>query len=718
MREIKRENLKFLFEPRSVAVIGASSREGTVGNAVFQNILFGRYTGVVYPVNPKSRSILGVKTYGSIRDVPDFVDLAVVVVPSTVVPEVIEECGEKGVKGAVVISAGFKEVGEDGRKLEEEVVKKADRYNLALVGPNCVGLVNTSPKINLNGTFAKSLPRRGKISFISQSGALGVAALEYAKSENIGLAKFVSVGNKADINENDFLAYLKDDPETDVILLYLEDLVEHKEFTELARQITGDPEIKKPIIAVKSGRTAEGARASSSHTGALAGSDEVYDSAFVQCGVLRVDTMEELFDYAVAFVNQPLPRGNRVAIVTNAGGPGIIATDTSVRIGMRLAEFNPETTRILKEHLPAVANISNPVDIIGDAREDRYELALDAVLSDENVDGVIVISTRQMMADMNKIAETIVETAGKHDKPVLTCMMATVTDISEAIEILDRSRIPNFRFPEDAARALANMAKYGFWLQRPQTEVVEFKNVNKEKVQRVLDKAMKEGRSFLPEPEAHEILKAYGFPILKSKLAKDENEALEAAESIGYPVVLKIVSPDILHKFDVGGVRLGIKSAVELKGAYKALMKDVKKAQPGAKITGAFVQAMAEPGKEIIIGMNRDPRFGPLLMFGLGGIYVEVLKDVSFRLAPIRELSAYHMIEQIKGYKMLESFRGEPPSDIPSIAECLMRLSQLVMDFPEIIELDVNPLFVYQEGRGARVIDARILLRVDPSDEN
>jgi acetyltransferase len=711
MRDAKRQNLKFVFDPRSVAVIGASSREGTVGNAVFQNILFGRYTGVVYPVNPKSRSILGVKTYASVRDIPDFVDLAVVVVPSKVVADVIEECGEKGVKGAVVISAGFKEIGEKGRKLEQEVVKRADRYNLALVGPNCVGLVNTSPKVNLNGTFAKSMPRRGNISFISQSGALGVAALEYAKSENIGLAKFVSVGNKADINENDFLSYLKDDPETDVILLYLEDIVEHKEFTALAREITGNPEIQKPIIAVKSGRTAEGARASSSHTGALAGSDEVYDSAFAQCGVLRVDTMEELFDYAVAFSRQPLPKGNRVAIVTNAGGPGIIATDTSVRNGMRIAQFDGKTTAALKKHLPATANVSNPVDIIGDAREDRYEFALSAVLKDENVDGVIVISTRQMMADMNAIARTIVDTAAKYEKPLLACLMATVTDISEALDILDQSRIPSFRFPEDAARAMANMAKYGFWLHRPRTEVMVYKNVDKARVRKIIDRARKEKRSFLPEPEAQEVLKAYEFPVLKSGFAETEVKALEVAKDIGYPVALKIVSPDILHKFDVGGVKLGLKNATALKSAHKKLLDDVRKANPKARVSGVFVQEMAQPGKETIIGTKRDPRFGPLLMFGLGGVYVEILKDVSFRLAPIRELAAYNMIEQIKGYRMLEGFRGESPSDVPAIADCLMRLSQLVSDFPEIEELDINPLLVYQEGMGARVIDARILIR-------
>jgi acetyltransferase len=700
---------EFVFSPKTVAVIGASTREHTVGRSIFTNILLSGYTGIVYPVNPKARGIMGVRAYRSVWDIPGEVDLAVIIVPNTAVAQVLEECGEKGVKEAVIITAGFKEIGEKGKELEKAVIEAAKKHSITFVGPNCLGVINTDPQIRLNATFAVSCPKPGNIAFISQSGALGVAALEYAYANNIGLSKFVSMGNKADLNENDMLEIIKDDPKTDVILLYLEDLSEPKRFIELAREITIK---RKPILAIKSGRTIEGAKAASSHTGALASSDEVYDSLFHQCGVLRVETFEEMFDYARAFANQPLPKGNKIAIVTNAGGPGIMATDACVRYGLQLSSFDTRTTETLKAGLPVTANINNPIDVIGDAGEDRYEVALNSCLADENVEGVIVISTLQAMTSIKEISSVIGDITAKHQIPVLVCYMG-VTDISDALNILDEKHIPHYKFPEAAARAMASMAEYSLWLTRKRTEVKVFTDVDKAKVEEILTQAKMEKRIFLPEPLSHEILKAYGFPMIESAVAKSEEECLQHAQEIGYPVVLKIVSPDVIHKVDVGGVKTNIKDETELKDAYKKVLESVKQAKPEARISGLFIQKMAAKGKETIIGMHKDNLFGNLLMFGLGGIYVEILKDVTFRIAPVRELGAYRMIEEIRSHKILEGFRGERPSDIASIAECLQRLSQLVTDFPQIEELDINPLLVFGQGEGAKVIDARILICKD-----
>lgn len=707
MTRTTQRELNSILAPRSVAVIGASTRPDSVGRAVFANILFHNYQGIVYPVNPKAQSILGVRAYPSVLDIPDEVDLAVVIVPAVAVPQVLEECGQKGIQGAIVISAGFKEIGQAGAGLEAQLTELVQEHEISLIGPNCLGIINTDPSVSLNATFARSMPRSGNIAFISQSGAVGVAALEYAQTESIGLSKFISVGNKADLNENDLLSALRDDPQTDVILLYLEDLEDPKGFISLAREITSDA--KKPILAIKSGRTREGAKAASSHTGALAGSDEVYDSLFMQCGVLRVESLEELFEYAVAFAQQPAPKGNRVAIVTNAGGPGIMATDACVRYGLQLAEFNKQTQQKLKSGLPPTASVHNPVDLIGDAREDRYELAVRAVLADESVDACLVICTPQMMADLAAIAHVVAQSA-QDGKPVLACFMA-LEQIGDALRILEEAKIPHYRFPEDAARALAQMAQYVGWVHRPRTKYRTFSDVDPSKAKEILSRARADQRKFLPEPEAHALLKAYGFPVLKFHLAKTEDEAAKAADEIGHPVVLKIVSPDIVHKVDVGGVKLNLQDEPAVRQAYRELVSAVQAVQPKAHIWGVFVQQFVSGGKEIILGLKRDPHFGSLLMFGLGGIYVEAFRDVTFRIAPIRELGASRMICQIRSFKILEGFRGQPPSDIDAIAECLLRLSQLSQEIEEIEELDINPLIVFAKGQGAQVVDARILLK-------
>ncbi len=701
-------DLSTLFAPRAVAVIGATGRAGSVGQAVFGNVLQHSYAGVVYPVNPRAVSVMSVKAFPSVLDIPDEVDLGIIIVPRDAVSGVMAECGEKGIKAAIVITAGFKELGGGGVELEQKVLQAARASGIRLLGPNCLGIINTEPRVSLNGSFARLMPRPGNIALISQSGAVGVAALEYAQGEEIGLSKFVSVGNKADLNENDFLAYLKDDPQTDVILFYLEDLAEPRRFFQLAQEITSGPK-PKPIMAIKSGRTAAGARAASSHTGALAGSDEAYDALFAQCGVLRVETLKQLFDYALAIGMQPLPKGNRVAIVTNAGGLGIMAVDASVRYGLEIAPLQDATLEKLRQGLPPAANIHNPVDVLGDGREDRYRVALDAVLQDDQVDGAIVISTPQLMTDLPAIAATVAEVTPPYGKPTLVCQMA-LGEIDETLAIWTKARLPHYSFPEEAARAMGAMARYAASIQPASQEVKCFTDVDREALKNLLVRVRMTGRRHLLEPEAHELFRDYGFQVAPFHWAHSPEEAAWAAESLGYPVALKIVSPEVIHKFDVGGVRLNLNDPKEVSQAYREVLAAVAAAQPQADLQGALVQKMAAKGRETILGMTRDPQFGPLLMFGLGGTYVEIFKDVIFRVAPISEHWAEKMIRDLKGFQIFTGYRGEPPADLGAIAQCLERLSQLVLDFPEIKELDINPLMVFPEGQGAAVLDARVFI--------
>jgi len=702
------EKFNSIFYPKSMAVIGASRQPGSVGHALLANIIGSRFQGIVYPVNPKAKGILGVKCYSKVADVPDEIDLAVIIVPSQIVLSVLEECGQKGIKGAIIISAGFKEIGGTGIELEKKVQYIIQKYDISLVGPNCLGVINTDSKSYLNATFGMQFPKEGNIAFVSQSGALCVAVLEYAKEANVGFSKFISMGNKADLNENELLLYLRDDPKTDVILMYLEDLVNGREFMRIARETTSNISNPKPIIALKAGSTALGARAASSHTGSLAGSDRVYSAIFEQCGVLRVKTLEELFDYVRAFSSQPLPKGKNVAIVTNSGGPGILATDSCIQYGLNVTPLSQKTVQALKKTLPPTASFNNPVDLIGDAHHDRYEASLREILKDKNVHSSIVILTPTSFTDVEKIATSIVKTAKVYKKPVFACFLG-VYDVSKGIEILEENNIPAYRFPESAARVISEMVKYTWWLERPKTGIKIFK-VNKARAKNIIESVKKEGRSFLLEQEAYQALKAYNFPVIKSFLAKNESQALEVASKIGFPVVLKIVSPDILHKFDYGGVKLNLKNQGDVRRAYHEIQESVRTKKPEARITGIIVEEMAPPGKEIILGMNRDPQFGPILMFGLGGIYVEALEDVTFRLAPIRELTATMMIQKTRTHQILNGFRGGPVYDVQAIEECLKRLSQFVSDFDEIKELDINPLIVHEKGKGCTIVDARIIL--------
>ena len=701
------KNIQTIMSPTSVAVVGATNRRGSVGLAVFRNILDAGYQGILYPVNPKAPSIQGVKAYPTLGDIPDPVDMAVLIVPAPMVPGVMEEAAAKGIKGVIIITAGFKEVGGEGVELEKKVIEVGKKHDLKVVGPNCLGVINTDPAVSLNASFARVYPQHGNIAFVSQSGALCTAALDEAAGRNIGFSKFISFGNKADVSEVDFLRYLKDDPDTKVILLYLEDIINGREFIEVCREITWDA--KKPIIAIKSGSSPEGARAAASHTGSMAGSDSAYDAIFMQSGVQRVESINELFDYAIAFSNQPAPKGNRVAIVTNAGGPGIMATDALVRYGLKLAELSPETKKKLAECLPPTANINNPVDVIGDATYERYEASIRHVLEDDGVDGAIVILTPQAMTDILETAQILPQVAKGAKKPLLSCFMGLV-DVSAGVRHLEQHGIPNYTFPQAAVRAMASMVKFGNSQGQPRRAIRRMA-ADRHTTREIIESKLKDkDYVLLPQYEANEILRCYGFPVLRSKMVTAKEDLASVLDELGTPVVMKISSPDILHKSDAGGVKLGVGTAKEAQKAFDAIMANAKAYKAEAVIDGILVEKMASSGIEVILGSTRDPKFGPIVMFGLGGMFVETLKDVTFRLAPMWEISAEIMIHSIKAYNVLKGVRGNPPSDIDAIKDCILRLSQLVSDHPEIEELDINPLLVYPEGDGCVVADSRIAL--------
>lgn len=703
-------NIDSIINPKSIAVVGATNRPGSVGLAIFKNLLQAGYKGVLYPVHPKSKSIQGVKAYPKLTDIPDEVDMVMIVVPADKVESIIEEAATMKVKGCILITAGFKEVGGDGAEMEKHIRTLVKSHGIRLVGPNCLGVINTDRQVSMNASFARIMPRPGNIAFISQSGALCTSVLDFAAGRNIGFSKFISFGNKADINEIDFLEFLKDDPQTDVILMYLEDITDGRRFIEIAREITF--ETGKPILAVKSGRSVEGAKAAMSHTGALAGSDATYDAIFKQSGIQRVEGINELFHYALAFSQQPLPQGDRIAIVTNAGGPGIMATDAAVRHGLKLAIFSEKTQAKLKQDLPPTASIRNPVDVIGDATHERYESAIRDILTDDGVDGAIVILTPQSMTDILKTARIVPRVAKDFNKPIVASFMGLV-DVSEGVNYLQNHGIPNYPFPEAAARTMAAMARFfeNLKLQKHEKRLIRKMPADTEKAAAIIaEKLSDKDKYYMSEKEMSEILKCYGFPLLKSHVAKDPSEVESAVEQIGLPVAMKVVSPDIVHKSDAGGVCLKIKSVEQAQKTFEEIIENAEKFNPSARIDGVLVEEMAKGGVEVILGATRDPSFGPMCMFGLGGIFVEALKDVTFRLAPMWELSAEKMIASIKAYRVLKGIRGNPPVDIDAIKFSILRLSQMVSAHPEISELDINPLIVYPEGQGCMVADGRILL--------
>jgi len=695
-------SLRNFFCPDSVAVIGVAREEKKVGRIIFDNIINSGYKGKLFPVNLKADKIHGIKCYHSVLDIPNDLDLAIIVIPAQFVLQVLEECSKKNTKWAIVISAGFKETGIEGAKRERQLIEKAKDYGIRILGPNCLGIIDTECPIN--ATFSPHMPPRGKIGFISQSGALGTSILDWAKTNKIGISKFVSLGNKADISENDLFDDWENEKDTEVITAYLEGVKYGREFIRISSKVSK----KKPIIVIKSGNTDAGARAVSSHTGTLAGSAKAYDAAFKQAGIIRANNTRDLFNYATAFSYQPLPKGKKVVIITNAGGPGIMATDECDKSNIFLASLGKETIDSLKEFLPEAANFYNPVDILGDALADRYKKTLEVIVKDSNVDAVVVLLSPQAMTQPYRTASAIVEVMENSGKsiPVLTSFMGG-SEVKKAVKFLAEKNIPNFDIPEEAIDTLKVMMEHTDWKSRKSFPIEDF-NVDKGRVKKIFYQCQNEGRLELGEMEAIEILEAYDIRMPKAELACDIDEAKEIAGRIGYPLVLKIVSPNILHKTDVGGVKIGIDNEKELEENYNQILFSASKYMPDANIRGILVQEFIKDKKETIIGMSEDPQFGPMIMFGLGGIYVEALKDVSFRIAPLSRQVAREMIEEIKTIKLLKGTRGEDPSDIDSIIEIILRVSQLVTDFPEILEMDINPLFVKKQGEGSIAGDVRI----------
>ncbi len=699
-------SLEAYFKPRTVAVIGASTNPVKLGYAVLDNLVNGGFMNAdrhVFPINPKPGQILGLSTYPSVLDVKGEIDLAVIVIPYQQVPQALQSCGEKGVPAVIIISAGFREAGMEGLQRERELMEIAGGFDMRLIGPNCLGVIDTVTP--LNASFSAGLPPSGPMDFMSQSGALGTAILDWAQAGRLGINKFVSLGNKADVNEIDLLRLWGQDPSSRVILAYIEGLPDGEEFIKVARQVSRD----KPIVALKSGVTQAGSRAVSSHTGSLAGSEQAYDAAFHQSGVIRADSLEDLFDYALGFGYLPALRGDRVAIVTNAGGPGILATDALEKAGIELARFDAACMHELEQFLPDAASAANPVDVLGDARADRYRFALEQVVEDPHVDAVLVILTPQAMTEIGETARMIVDVAKRVEIPVLACFMGEAR-VSEGIRILQAGGVPNFGFPERAAQVLKAMSSYRESRAAP-PPVFESFEVDRDAVRDIIARIRKEDRVSIGDSEAREILIAYGIQIPPSELAETPARAVEIAAEMGYPVVLKIASPDILHKTDVGGVKVNLENAGDVRDAFDLITYRAQRYLPEARLWGCLVQKMVPPGLEILIGMNRDPQFGPLVTFGLGGIYVEALRDAAFRIAPFSRSEAEAMLHEIRASTLLDGVRGEPPVDQERLTDVLLRIGQLVLDFPEISELDINPFVVYGRGQGGTALDMRLILR-------
>jgi len=688
--------------PKSIAIIGASDKRGSVGRTITSNIMNG-FKGTVYPISPTRPTVFYKKAYKSVLDVPKPIDLAVIVIKNTIVPTVLEECGKKKIKGAIVITAGFKEVDEEGKKLEQQLKDIAKKYNIKIIGPNCLGVMNLDPKTMMNSTFLKITPKSGEIALVSQSGAICAALCEDASAQGIGFSAVISMGNKADTDEIDVLKILANHKQTKVIVMYLEDMGDGQEFLKVSKNIT--KKFKKPIFVLKSGRSTAGAKAAMSHTGALMGSDKIYDALLRQSGAIRVDSMEELFDYATAFSKQPLPLKGDFVIVSNAGGPAIITTDACEKYGIKMADITSIRPKI-DAVIPPWGSSRNPVDIVGDADFNRFDNVLNEVLSHKNVGSVITMCTPSGTLDYDKLAEVVV----KHSKKYKKTMLASLMGLDEGVEnrrILSEGGVPYYTYAEGAIRTLAAMLRFADWIKSPPGKIIKL-NVNKAKAKKVFDKVKKEKRPNLLEEEGQEILRAYGFPLPQSSLAKNENEAVKIAKKIGHPVVMKIASPQIIHKSDAGGVKVNLTNDNEVKVTFKEIVKNAKKYNKKAEIKGVLIVEMVKGGKEMIIGSKLEPGFGPVIMLGMGGIYVEVLKDVTFRLAPVTDREANDMISSIKTKKILEGVRGEKPSDIKKLSECIQRLSQLVTDFKEIKELDMNPVLVMEKGKGCKILDVRI----------
>ena len=696
--------LEAFFNPKSVAIIGASADTHKIGHVVLSNVIKGGFKGDIYPINPHETEILGLKVYKTIGEVSESIDLAVVVIPPKYVNAVLEECGQKGIKGVIIITAGFKEASKEGAVLEDEMKKIAEKFNITILGPNCFGLIDSV--IKLNTSFSGNQMLDGNIALISQSGAFCASILDWAESEQMGFSRFLSLGNEVNLSEVELLQFLADDENTKVIMAYLEQIVDGKRFLEVTREVSK----KKPIIILKSGVSASGQKAASSHTGSLASSDEAVNAAFKQAGIIRAKTMEEMFDLAEAFAHQPFPTEGGVAVVSNAGGPAVVATDAIELAGLQMAKFSTESVAKLKEKVPPTSHCQNPLDLIGDAYSDRFDWALEVLNKDPSIKSFIILVIPQELTDVENIAKVIEKhKLANPDKPYLVSLMG-----GEAVEAgkiyLEKKGIPTYHFPEEAVRALKALYNYGQFLERSKNNIAEKQDTDidtkaLELGKSIINKSKDQKLKFIPEADAKELLSAYGLSFPKLQLAQSAEEAVSAANKIGYPIVLKIVSTDITHKTDVGGVALDLNTEQEVKEAYQKIIQDVKTNKPKASIDGVAVAEMIDNGKEIIVGVKKDSSFGHMIMVGLGGIYVEILKDVSFRLAPLTSYDTERMLKDLRSYSLLTGVRGENPADIEALQKVILQISKLVTDFPEIETLDLNPLFVLDKGNGVKVVD-------------
>ncbi len=692
--------LESLFDPESIAVIGASKDPKKVGYAVLHNLIKFNYGGSIYPVNPTADNLLGLRSYRRVAEIGKPPELAVIAVPACAVPDALLDCANAGVKAAVILSAGFKEAGPEGVRLEKRLKEISITHGIRILGPNCLGIINTSN--NMNASFAGGMLPKGKIAFFSQSGALGIAILDWALGNNMGFSKFISLGNKTDLNETDFIEYFATDPDTDVVLGYIEDVIDGKRFLDVARKATKI----KPIILIKSGGTEAGARAASSHTGALAGSETAFNAAFRQTGIMRAQGIQDLFDTALAFASGKLPAGNRLLIITNAGGPGILAADMSEQTGIMLPIMTKKSIDYISKMLPSTASLYNPVDIIGDATSERYAVVLNSAISDPNVDSILVILTPQAMTDVANTADIIIRTAQETDKPIITSFIGEVS-VRPSIEKMKVNGVPSFSFPETAVKSLKKLCDFTVWKNNTEELIAPSASNNIDATKNSIDKLLEKGRFEVGDDDALTIFSQYGFTFPERALARTAKEAAAIAERIGFPLVMKISSPDILHKTDVGGVKLNINSEIAAEDAFIEITANAKRFMPDAMINGVMMYEMIKGGKEVILGVTYDRTFGHMIMFGLGGIYVEILKDVSFRIAPVTRREALSMISEIKTGALLKGARGEKSVDIDAIADGILKISSIVTDFPVIRELDINPLMVLD--RGAFAIDARII---------
>ncbi|HEY82158.1 MAG TPA: GNAT family N-acetyltransferase [Dehalococcoidia bacterium] len=704
-------SIRHILAPRSVAVIGASREPGSIGQLIFQSLLQNGFSGVVYPVNPKAEAIMSVKAYPSILDVPGEVELAIIVVPTQFVAKVADECGRKGVRAIVVISDGFKERGPEGAAREEELRDITLGHGMRLVGPNCMGVINTDPQVRLNASFARVYPPAGNIAFLSQSGAMGVVILEYARDLNTGISSFVSVGNRADISSNDLLQYWEQDPRTKVILLYLESFGNPRKFSRIAKRVSA----KKPIVVVKSGTTLVGSRAASSHTGALATPVVVSDALFRQAGIIRVDSIEELFDVATLLSNQPLPQGRRLAIITNGGGPGIIAADASEQRGLILPEFSPQTVAELRAVIKRDIRLNNPLDLTGSVTEEEFKGALRIMAEDGDIDAVLTLFVPAAVVDARTMEDAIrgvLPLFRRRKKPLLACFMGQRG--FKAKLGTEGNFVPCYPFPEDAISALAKAVEYRELAKKPRGVIPRIRGIRRLKARRIIEAAMAHREKeplWLSPAEIAELLGCYGIRFVETMVARTADEAAALAAKIGFPVVVKLNSSTIIHKTDVGGVMLDLRSEDEVISAFNAIRSRLADSGREHEMEGISVQRMVKSEVEVIAGVTQDPTFGPLIMFGLGGVYAELMKDIALRLHPLTEQDAQELISSVKMAKLFEGFRGSPPSDTQALQDLLLRLSAMVEDIPQIAELDFNPVKVMPQGEGYWVVDARISLR-------